>query len=72
MYIYIYIIYINLIERVFGVQYNMSDTTSFMLGNLQSIFLPTKTKRFHKYCKRTYRKNKHTPRSIIAIILYSV
>ena len=31
-----------------GIQYNMIDTTSFMLGNLQSIFLPTKTKRFHK------------------------
>ena len=24
-----------------GVEYNMIDTTSFMLGNLQSIFLPT-------------------------------
>ena len=27
-----------------GIQYNMIDTTSFMLGNLQSIFLPTKIK----------------------------
>ena len=49
IYIYIYIytyIYIKLIEKVFN-QYDI-DTTSFMLDNLRSIFLPTKTKRFHK------------------------
>ena len=31
-----------------GIYYNMIDTTSFMPGTLQSIFLPTKTKRFYK------------------------
>ena len=49
----------------------MIDTTSFMLGNLQSIFLPTKTKRFYSN-KKTYCRNKHTLKSIITIILYSV
>ena len=42
-----------------GIQYNMIDTTSFMLGNLQSIFLPTKTKKFIEN-KNTYIRNKHT------------
>ena len=42
-----------------GIQYNMNDTTSFMLGNLQSIFLPAKTKKFIEN-KNTYIKNKHT------------
>ena len=31
-----------------GIYYNKIDTTSFMLGNRQSIFLPTKIKRFYK------------------------
>ena len=31
-----------------GIKYNMIDATNFMLGNLRSIFLPTKTKRFYK------------------------
>ena len=31
-----------------GIQYNMIDTANFMLGSLQSIFLPPKTKRFCK------------------------
>ena len=46
VYICIYI-HINFIERVLRV-FIMIDTASFMLGNLQSIFLPTKTKRFNK------------------------
>ena len=49
----------------------MIDTTSFMLGNLQSIFLPTKKNDFISN-KKTYCKNKHTLKSIITIILYSV
>ena len=28
-----------------GIQYNMINTTSFMLGSLQSIFLPAKKKK---------------------------
>ena len=50
IYIYLYIcIYLckNFLERVFRVLI-IIDTGSFMLGNLQSISLPTKTKRFHK------------------------
>ena len=59
LYIYhiyiLYIIYINIsiylyktfIEGVFRVLI-MIDTASFMLGNLQSIYLSTKTKRFTK------------------------
>ena len=59
LYIYhiyiLYIIYINIsiylyktfIEGVLRVLI-MIDTASFMLGNLQSIYLPTKTKRFTK------------------------
>ena len=46
VYICIYI-HINFIERVLRV-FIMIDTGSFMLGNLQSIFLPTKTKGFNK------------------------
>ena len=49
----------------------MINTASFMLANLKSIFLPTKTKSFISN-KKTYSENKHTPKSIITIILYSV
>ena len=54
MYIYIIYIYIYIFSSRHsgaiykldceGIQCNMTDTTSFMLTNLQSIFLPTKTK----------------------------
>ena len=44
LYIYIYIYKLD----SEGIYKNMIDTTSFILGNLQSIFLPTKTKRFCK------------------------
>ena len=50
----------------------MTDSTGFMLGNLQSIFLPTKTKKDFISNKKTYSENKHTSKLIITVILYSV
>ena len=52
IYIYIYI-YIYVYTHIYkldwkGIQYNILDTTNSMLGNLQSIFLPIKTKRVYK------------------------
>ena len=49
----------------------MIDTTSFMLDNrLQSIFLPTKTKRFHKKYQKikqhTVKANMHQSQSLLS------
>ena len=46
----------------------MIDTTSFMLDNLQSIFLPTKRERFHnKYKKQhTVKVNTHLSQSLLS------
>ena len=47
----------------------MIDTTSFMLDNLQSIFLPTKRERFYKKIQKqqhTVKVNTHQSQSLLS------
>ena len=77
MYIYIYLyLYENLIEKVFITSCIIIDTTSFMLGNLQSIFLlksiflPTKTKKLISNTKKqTHIKVNHYYHPLVCLII---
>ena len=56
-----------------GIQYNIIDTTSYMLGNLQSVFLPAKAKRFQKkYKKHAARLSTHQSQLLVSSLLYLI
>ena len=52
-------------ERIFN-QYNMIDTTSFMLGNLQSIFYLQKEKYFISNKKTSLKTSTHQSQSLLS------
>ena len=62
--------HINVIDRVF-IQYNMIHNTSFILVSIFSHYFYLQKQDFISN-RKIYSKNKHTLKSIITIIFYSV